>query len=129
MKKSICEFVALQRLVLAALAKKWPNEVTSEYLLEIPKCGEITAGTDQWAFRRHGIGVRFVRQRDGTVVDVPAFVTNKELFDAYRIAQYLESTGGNMASERDIDGELLALETAFLIRRSPTDARSFEITI
>ncbi|MBO6798148.1 hypothetical protein [Maricaulis sp.] len=58
-----------------------------------PGTGEIMAGNERWRYRRHGLGVDFVRLSDGVDVDIHDEFARPELFDLWRLELFLESRG------------------------------------
>lgn len=104
------QFLTLQRKLLHALALAYPNALASKFLLDLPKHGELMTVGDSWGFQKHGAGVRFLRNSDHVVVDVASLVTDPRAFDAWRITQYLASTGGTEIREAETEAMLATLE-------------------
>ncbi len=89
----IREYVALQeKLVSAAVSKLSPG--ASEYDFEESLAAKTTIddGTT-WLAKAHGLGVMFTNPKSRTVVDAHiGFIDAPNVFDAWRLVQYCEST-------------------------------------
>lgn len=60
----------------------------------IPKGGSLVLNKDIWSFQRHGSGVLFKANKDGTVIDAHlGMLKAPDAFDAWRLLQYFESVG------------------------------------
>jgi hypothetical protein len=101
--------LSLQRELLGQLVFVYPGALESEFLLELPKSGAIFLNGDLWQFQRHGAGVRFLRNVDQFVVDVPNLVTDADAFDSWRITQYFNSLRRTEVQEREIETALTIL--------------------
>jgi hypothetical protein len=125
--KHINDFLALQHSLLREIAAVHPSGLQSEFLLEIPKNGTVSVEGETWGFQKHGTGLRFARNANGVVIDVTNFVTDANVFDAWRIVQYLESVNLSAASERAIEVELARLEALGDLVRDPNYQGTYQL--
>jgi hypothetical protein len=87
----IRRFVALQEMLLRAFIEAFPQVSDWQLLLNCPRSGEFVVDGRAWTFRRHGRGLRF-KDDSGVVVDMHRALPDAEVFDAWRLLQYLESS-------------------------------------
>ena len=62
-------------------------------MTDAPKTGEIIVSEDKWSFRRHGLGVDFIRASDEIDVDIHDEFARPDRFDLWRLELFLESKG------------------------------------
>nr|WP_147426773.1 hypothetical protein [Trinickia fusca] len=65
-----------------------------KYLTNLPRRGHIRALDMEWAYTRHGVGLRFVNG-DGVVVDMHDHILKGDVIDAHRMCEYIISTQNN----------------------------------
>jgi hypothetical protein len=95
------EFAATQSSLLISLDQVYPFLAFSD-LDRLPKEGVIAILGKEWAFRRHGAGIKFTSS-DGVVVDAHRAVTVVNGIDAWRLARYLSSIEKIDVSHRDLE--------------------------
>jgi hypothetical protein len=84
-------FSGLQIALVAELERRHPN-FREDFLFSLPKCGVVLTGNDEWKFRRHGLGVTFVRASDDLTIDAHRFYPDlASPVDAWRLRSFLES--------------------------------------
>jgi hypothetical protein len=118
-------FAVIQRSLLASLDKMYPFLATGD-LDCLPKAGTITALESEWAFRRHGAGVKFVSS-DGVIIDAHRSVTVLGGIDAWRLARYLSSIQKSDVNHRDLEKTLSELLETGDIRPSDEDRELYEL--
>lgn len=108
----IRSFLRLQKVLLEAFKSAYPNLHDWHLLLDFPRSGHIAVHSENWSFRRHGTGLIFTNS-NGTVVDVPKYLENPDLFDSWRLLQYLESM---LPEHQPISESELSTEIERLVR-------------
>lgn len=66
------------------------------------RVGVISFLDSQWAYNKHGCGIRFERDTDGLIVDNDRHFDKPYLFDCWRIEQYAELKGEILFNRQDI---------------------------
>lgn len=90
----VLEFAALQRQLIDALVCSLRIEPNWTVLADIPRSGVVTAFSEEWDYRRHGVGVMFAGRDSRRVVDAHKFPERwSSAVDAWRLSQYAESVG------------------------------------
>ncbi|ALG68899.1 DUF6896 domain-containing protein [Beggiatoa leptomitoformis] len=86
-------FIELQRQLLRAFTRKFPNINDFELLLDFPRKGVVNIRTERWKFRKHGLGLYFRRKslQPNYVVDMHTCFTNPYYIDSWRLFLFLES--------------------------------------
>jgi len=61
----------------------------------LPQCGVVLTANDEWKFRRHGVGVTFVRASDDLTIDAHRFYPDlpsihKREFDVATVQKSIE---------------------------------------
>jgi Domain of unknown function (DUF6896)/Protein of unknown function (DUF2185) len=77
-------------------------------------------GRVMWSFKKHGLGLCFVSSQ-GVVVDVHRWLGRPELFDAWRLLQYVESVAPRAqypATEAELEANLEQLHGSGQIERA-----------
>lgn len=98
-KSLIREYVGIQAVILAKFREEL-GERDWVYLTDVPRRGTIQVHDQEWAFTKHGTGVRFENGR--TVIDANRHLEAcSGIFDAGRVADYAESLGEKAALWRD----------------------------
>jgi hypothetical protein len=97
--KKIRELVILQHDLSKEFFDRYVKLYGYQGLLFAPKHGEINAGGFKWKFTKHGGGVYFSRLNDGLVVDMHKYIEVPDLFDAWRLKQFLKSYGKQLSEE------------------------------
>lgn len=73
-----------------AFRDRHPDLRDWRFLTDFPRSGELRLGGESWMFKRHGAGLMFTNSA-GMVVDIHRDIVTPQAFDAYRLAQYIES--------------------------------------
>jgi len=114
------EFVQLQHRLLARLRQVHPEFFAHKWLVGSPSKCEMCLDGESWVVLKHGVGVLFKRLAPTPVllVDVHTEIEAAERIDAWRLQQFVESTGKRL--EFNEAEELLQREVDFgvLIRRA-----------
>ncbi len=99
-------FVAIQRALLKVLQANLNGQLDELNLRDtVPKYIKLEELT--WEAHPHGVGIRFRCDKDSTVVDAHVgIVDGEDIFDAWRLCQYLESIEGGDYSEESISNQL-----------------------
>jgi hypothetical protein len=88
----IDRYVTIQSRLVALLKDELGAERDWKYLTDVPKSGRLILDSETWQFKKHGTGVEFRSDDDGTVVNAHAFLDEGgDLFDAGRLIEYLFS--------------------------------------
>ena len=117
----LLDFSELQKKLLSNFLMLYPDAVTS-FLLTVPRRGELDVEGNIWKFLKHGAGCRFESTTRGDVVD--AHKLYKDIpspIDAWRVLQYVESTGTPCPRERDVKARLVELERQGFLDRTDYD--------
>lgn len=117
-KDLLAEYVSLQVALISALAAFYDN--SDRLMRTVPRQGKLLVDGVQWAFKKHGLGVRFNDADTRRVVDIHKFYDGvPDAIDAWRILQFYEERTGNEATEREIEEELQRLMSeGFLLSTS-----------
>ncbi len=102
--KHIEGLVQLQLRIVIAFRSQYPSVRDWEFLLDFPKSGIVITDGREWKFQKHGKGVMFIGEAD-EVVDIHKSMDHPDLFDLWRLEQYLISVG--VVTEREIDEGVL----------------------
>jgi hypothetical protein len=87
----IISFIELQEELLSKI-KSDLGERDWQFLTDIPHYGSVEIRGQNWCFSKHGNGIKFTF--NDTIIDANSYLDKGErLFDAGRIAEYLESIG------------------------------------
>lgn len=84
----LATFVDVQSTLLRVLAER--VQLGAEFFNDLEP-GSISIGEDAWTYHGHGRGITFART--GVVVNVDVAPSADDVFDAWRLAVYLESRG------------------------------------
>ena len=106
------DFVALQHQLIAAFRSRHPEVSDWQRLLDAPRAGQVRLGSHVWQFVRHGCGLRFVSESNGTTVDVHRSCDDPSVFDAWRLSSYLESQ-----EESAVESQLAELAATGQVRQ------------
>jgi len=92
----LVEFVALQRRLIESLLARHPEFSDDKWLIGAPSKAELHMDEGKWDVSKHGIGLTFRRRepKPHLVVDVHVEIDNPNRLDAWRLQQFVESTGG-----------------------------------
>ena len=93
-------FVDLQISLIAAFSRAFPEISDREFMVDAPKQGCVDTGLELWLFKKHGGGLAF-KNWDGVTIDVHSQFTSPDLFDAWRVMQYVESINRLDSDERE----------------------------
>lgn len=99
--EKISDFLSLQLILLSAFMKMFPNCKDHKFLLDFPKNGIVSVDGTDWKFIKHGAGLLFISEANGTEVDARRAIDLPDTFDLNRIEQYLETTGYDFESLED----------------------------
>ncbi len=116
----IRELLVLQERLVAAFRNAFPRSRDWQFLLDFPSFGELNLDGAMWSFRKHGSGLRFVSSQ-GVIVDAHCWLGRPELFDAWRLLQYVESVVPRAevpASEAELEASLEQLHGSGQIERA-----------
>jgi hypothetical protein len=87
----LLKFSGLQIALVAELERRHPH-FREGFLLSLPECGVVLTDSGEWKFRRHGLGVVFVRASDDLTIDAHRFYPDlASPIDAWRLRSFLES--------------------------------------
>lgn len=115
----LVSFVMLQRRLLDCLRLRHPDFFADKWLLGAPSRSELNLDGEAWDVLKHGVGIMF-RRRDPTpelVVDVHTEVKAADRIDAWRLQQFVESTGHSLEFD-EIEALLQReLEAGVLVQR------------
>lgn len=102
LERVIRDYIQLQSSLLGAFNACYPEASDHRWLLDFPKAGSIVVGNDVWVFKKHGAGLKFLRETSEPflVVDVHQAVDKGHLFDEWRVLQFLESCGHVVSLEK-----------------------------
>lgn len=117
---SIERFLELQKRLLESFKIAYPNVRDWALLFDAPKSGQLSVDHENWSFKKHGAGLRFTSSH-GVAVDVHRHPDEPDLFDAWRLLQYIESAAAEWQvtpSESELSAELEKLSIAGLLSRS-----------
>ena len=121
--EQIERFVAQQASLLDALERQvgTPLGRTVEMISTGPKTGAVRPDVRSWNFVRHGRGYRFTSE-DGVVVDAHRRVELRDAVDAWRLSQFIDSTGERIeeTSEREVEEVLADFERSGTLERTDT---------
>lgn len=101
-------FVLKQTALVTALREKYPLSNDEALLLDFPTSGSLHCMGVEWVFQKHGLGFRFTCHSTGEFIDIHSEFQNPEVFDAWRLAIHLESTG-HYREESDVMSDLREL--------------------
>ena len=76
-----------------------------------------------WSFKKPGLGLRFASSQ-GVIVDVHRWLGRPELFDAWRLLQYVESIApstADAATEAELEASLEQLRGSGQIERATVE--------
>ena len=105
--QTIRDFLSLQLVLLTAFTEKFPDCKDYKFLLDFPKNGNFLIEGTTWKFIKHGAGLLFISETDGTEIDVRRAIDLTEAFDLNRLEQYLESVGISVDSlEENLNDEI-----------------------
>lgn len=112
-------FVILQRRLLECLRQLHPEFFAGKWLLGAPSRSELNLDGEAWDVLKHGVGIMFKRREPmpKLVVDVHAEVEAADRIDAWRLQQFVESSGHSLEFN---EAEALLkreLATGMLVRR------------
>lgn len=93
-------FVDLQISLVAAFSRAFPEISDREFMVDASKQGCVDTGRELWLFKKHGGGLAF-KNWDGVTIDVHSQFTSPDLFDAWRVMQYVESINRLDSDERE----------------------------
>lgn len=127
--EAVASLVLLQRSLYESMASRHPFE-DHEHLTDAPRFGSITTSDAYWEFTRHGRGFRFEAVPGGPVVDILVYMpSEREFFDALRLAEYMESIGVtelrfadavvDATSERAIERQFIYMVQTGLLVKHP----------
>lgn len=87
---TIRALLILQSRLMTAFREAHPDVQDWPMLLDCPRSGVIVSDGERWAFQKHGSGLTFRNESD-VVVDMHRGLPDADIFDAWRLLQYLES--------------------------------------
>jgi hypothetical protein len=103
----VADFIRLQKRLLTAFSKAYPDVKDMQWLLDFPNKGSVILDGSPWEFVKHGAGLCFSKTSEPRhVVDVHKFVGKPGYVDDWRIVQFVESCGDRISME----------EAAFVLR-------------
>jgi hypothetical protein len=94
----IIRLLRLQTSLLTSFRSLFPNLRDWKWMLDSPRSGELETVGEKWAFQKHGVGLRFV-SASGVVVDMHREVGRPNVFDQWRLCQFVESLHPGWAPE------------------------------
>jgi hypothetical protein len=94
-KHDIELLVNFQRELLDAFIFHYPNASEFEYLTNFPKSGVLQIGESTWKFKKHGLGVGFIREspNPNIVVEMNINFGDITYIDRWRLMLFSESLG------------------------------------
>jgi hypothetical protein len=94
----LTSFALLQRRLFEGLRQSQPVFFADKWLLGAPSRGELNLDGEIWEVSKHGVGIMFKRRnpRPELVVDVHTEVEAADRVDAWRLQQFVESTGQSL---------------------------------
>ncbi|MVF14714.1 hypothetical protein FT643_21485 [Ketobacter sp. MCCC 1A13808] len=127
LNKLIHQLICYQVALISAFAALHPGLKDWQFLLDFPKTGEIEIGGQIWMFNKHGVGLLFRNVSTGEIIDVHKYVDNTEIFDSWRLEQFLDSIGVDY-SEYDLADCLAKLKDQGVIKSSVISDGYFELS-
>lgn len=116
LRSQVAGFSEIQADLLSRFAAEFPG-ATENLLLNSPKRGELRVRSTRWVFLKHGLGLRFTDLDQGLVIDAHKLYPGiRSPIDAWRLVQYLESTGMVGLTERGVAAELAELAKEGFLR-------------
>ncbi|WP_343602781.1 hypothetical protein [Roseateles sp.] len=94
----LTSFALLQHRLLESLRQSQPEFFADKWLLGAPSKSELKLDGEFWEVSKHGVGIMFKRRNPGPelVVDVHTEVEAADRIDAWRLQQFVESTGQSL---------------------------------
>lgn len=126
LNKLIQQFLCYQVALISAFITLYPDLKYRQFLLDFPKSGEVEIDGHVWVFNKHGSGLLFRNVSTGEVVDIHKYIDNTEIFDSWRLEQFLNSVGID-SDEYDLAGCLVSLKDQGVIKSSNIDNEYFEL--
>ena len=116
----LVSFVALQRRLLECLRVLHPDFFANKWLLGAPSKSELNLDGDVWDVLKHGAGIMFERRepKPKLVVDVHTEVEAADRIDAWRLQQFVESTGRALGFDEAESLLQRELERGVLVHRA-----------
>ena len=108
------DYVEIQKTLSDAVVRKYSYVNNWEFLIDFPRTGFVLVDGASWNFHKHGSGLRFSSQLDGTTVDITEQVRNWRMFGVWRLMDYFESKGLKR-DESDVKEFLRNLESKKVI--------------
>ena len=91
-KDYLAEFVRLQKGLVAAI-RNARDIAEDEWLIELPREGEVHFDRAVWNFGKHGSGLVFTHEKTRVKIDVTELSVSASWFDEWRLRTYLGSLG------------------------------------
>lgn len=126
LNKLIQQLICYQVALISAFIRLHPGLKDWQFLLDFPKSGEIEIDSHVWIFNKHGSGLLFRNVSTGEVVDVHKHINNMEIFDAWRLEQFLDSVGVS-SDEYDLADCMVTLKEQGVIKSSNVGNGYFEL--
>ncbi len=118
-QSDLVTLVRLQRRLLSNVLERHPEYGTAKSLAGTPFATELRTGGEVWDVTRHGVGLLFRRRtpRPNFVVDVHVDISNPGRIDAWRLQQFVESTGRSIEFEDAVAFLKGAVDAGMLVSR------------
>lgn len=126
LNKLIQQLICYQVALMSAFIALYPGLKDWQFLLDFPKSGEVEIDGHVWVFNKHGAGLLFRNVSTGEVVDVHKYIDNTEIFDSWRLEQFLDSVGVD-PDEYDLADCLVNLKDQGVIKPSEIRGGYFEL--
>ncbi|MFQ0996207.1 DUF6896 domain-containing protein [Gilliamella sp. CG25] len=93
MIKHIKKLLQLQNTIMACFRLTYPKIKDFDLLLDFPSKGNLEILGQEWVFIKHGKGIKFIRKNPlpEIIVNIHNYITNPNVFDEWRLIQFLES--------------------------------------
>jgi len=112
--------VKLQRRLLTGVFLLHPKFAGARWLVDSPFKAELRLDSELWEVTRHGVGLEFKRREPApnVVVDVHVGIDNPNLLNAWRLQQFVESSGGKLGFDEAEAMLQNSAHSGVLVRRS-----------
>ncbi len=118
-QSDLAALVRLQRRLVSSVLERHPEYGTAKSLAGTPVATELHTEGEIWDVTRHGMGLLFRRREPlpNIVVDVHVDIGNPGRIDAWRLQQFVESTGRTIEFEDAVASLKNAVAAGLLVSR------------